>query len=107
MDDQILLIYLYYLQAFLTLRYALKAVFGHVHNYSFVKLLMVAFIPVFGYLIVMKNHWKFHNTATFILFDFQVLNFLRFYLPATFRFHVILLIRHLTSHDNLLVNLNQ
>ena len=32
--------------------------------------------------------------------DFPVLNFLPFYLPATFRFRAILLILHLIFHDN-------
>lgn len=55
MDNQILYTYLMSLHGFLILRYVIKAIFGNVHNYSFEKLLMVAFIPVFGYLIAMKK----------------------------------------------------
>lgn len=54
-DIQNLLIYVYYIQIFLAVRYVIKASFGHVTNYSFLNLLVVLFVPVAGYFIVMKQ----------------------------------------------------
>jgi hypothetical protein len=42
-------------QFYLALRYAVKAVTGHIDNYSFLKLAMVLFIPIVGYFIATKE----------------------------------------------------
>jgi hypothetical protein len=42
-------------QFYLALRYAVKAVTGHVDNYSFLKLVTVLFIPIVGYFIATKE----------------------------------------------------
>jgi hypothetical protein len=42
-------------QFYLALRYAVKAVTGHVDNYSFLKLVMVLFVPIAGYFIATKQ----------------------------------------------------
>ena len=47
--------YLYIIQAYFTCRYVVKAVCGLVPEYIILKLLMVAFIPVAGYFIAMKE----------------------------------------------------
>jgi hypothetical protein len=50
--------YLYYLcllQVYLTCRYAVKAICGLAPEYSILKLLMVACIPVAGYFMAMKE----------------------------------------------------
>ncbi|MFC4230381.1 hypothetical protein ACFOW1_00660 [Parasediminibacterium paludis] len=47
--------YLYLLQAYFTCRYAVKAICGLAPEYSFLKLLMVACIPVAGYFMAMKE----------------------------------------------------
>jgi hypothetical protein len=47
--------YLYVLQAYFICRYVVKAVCGLAPEYSFLKLLMVAFIPVAGYFMAMKE----------------------------------------------------
>ncbi len=54
-DNQEILILLYYLQAFLAVRYVAQAVFGRVPNYKFYKLLIVCFIPVIGYFLMMEK----------------------------------------------------
>ena len=58
MPDNNLLYFIWILcivQIYLALRYALKAVTGHVDNYSFLKLTMVLFIPIVGYFIATKE----------------------------------------------------
>ena len=50
--------YWYYLcifQGYFTCRYVVKAVCGLAPEYSFSKLLMVAFVPVAGYFMAMKE----------------------------------------------------
>ena len=42
-------------QIYLAVRYAVKAVTGHVDNYSFLRLVMVLFIPIVGYFIATKE----------------------------------------------------
>lgn len=54
--DQIPLItYLILIQFYFTTRYAVKAACGLAPEYSILKLFMVAFIPVAGYFIAMKE----------------------------------------------------
>jgi hypothetical protein len=47
--------YLIPIQLYFTTRYAVKAACGLVPEYSLLKLLMVAFIPVAGYFMAMKE----------------------------------------------------
>ncbi len=47
--------YLILIQFYFTTRYAVKAACGLAPEYSFLKLLMVAFIPVAGYFMAMKE----------------------------------------------------
>jgi hypothetical protein len=54
-DVQTLLIYVYYIQIFLAVRYVIKSSFGHVTNYNIFKLMVVLFVPVAGYFIVMRQ----------------------------------------------------
>ena len=42
-------------QIYLAVRYAVKAVTGHIDNYSFIKLAMVLFVPIAGYFIATKE----------------------------------------------------
>jgi NADH:ubiquinone oxidoreductase subunit 3 (subunit A) len=43
------------LQIYLAVRYAVKAVTGHVENYNILKLAMVLIIPIFGYYYATKE----------------------------------------------------
>ena len=56
MDNSFYIIYfLIIVQLYLGVRYAVRAVTGHIENYSFLKMAMVLFIPIVGYFIATKE----------------------------------------------------
>lgn len=47
--------FIFIFQIYMAFRYALKAVMGHVENYSVFKLILVLLLPVIGYYFAVKK----------------------------------------------------